>query len=120
MTYIVTREDVVTILQQWQEGRLNAEQVHAWAEERAGNAEVGDWEGAEPESVTNEVLSSLDMLDLNLMLPADIPSYLDFLHTPPGQFATGYQAWQAALGQIDYAARKATLQAIPFYARFCQ
>jgi hypothetical protein len=120
MKAMIGREDLIQILQQWRDGVLTAEQVHEWAEERAGSGEVSDWEGAEPNSVTNEVLSALDMLDINLMLPEDIPNYLQFLRTPAGQFSEGYRMWQDAQAQIDYPSRKRLLRATPLYARFCK
>ena len=120
MKPMIGREDLIKILQHWRDGVLTAEQVHEWAEERAGNVEVHDWEGPEPNSVTNEVLSALDMLNINLMLPEDIPHYLEFLHTPTGHFSEGYSKWQDALTQIDYHARKEFLRMTPLYAPFCK
>ncbi len=120
MEPMIGREDLIKILQYWRDGVLTAEQVHEWAEKRAGNVEVSDWEGVEPNSATNEVLWALDMLNINLMLPEDIPTYLEFLHTPPGHFSEGYHKWQDTLTQVDYRARKEFLRMIPLYAPFCK
>ena len=116
----MTRADIAAVLQQWQQGLLTAKQVHDWAEDTYMQVELDDWEGDEDYSVANEVLGALDMLNLNLMVPEDIPIYLDFLRTPLGQFAMGSATFQDAIGQIDYIARKKMLAADPFYARFCQ
>jgi hypothetical protein len=117
---IVTREDIAAILQRWQAGELTAAQVHEWAQARYGQADVDDWEDGDTNSAANEVLGALDRLDMNLMLPDDIPLYLAFLHTPPGHFAAGYRAFEAALGRIDYAARQQALSTNPLYAPFCR
>jgi hypothetical protein len=120
-SHLLTRADLATVLTQWLDGRLTAHQVHEWAEERAGNDtfDVDDWEGIESNSVANEVLRALDMLDMNLMLPDDIPFYLEFLGTLEGQFYEGYRKWQDALNRIDYGARKEALRANPLHAPFC-
>ncbi len=120
ITPIISRAVVAAVLRHWQAGEWSAEQVHTWAEDRFGQVDVDDWEGAEEQSVANEVLAALDMLDMHLILPEDIPIYLHFLQTPAGQFAAGYQTVQDALEQIDYRARQQALQAIPLYAPFCR
>ncbi len=120
MKAMIGREDLIQVLQHWRDGVLTAKQVHEWAEARAGSVEVGDWEDGESNSVTNEVLFALDMLDINLMLQEDIPSYLKFLRTPIGHFSEGYRKWQDALDQIDYPSRQEFLRTTPFYARFCK
>ncbi len=120
ITPIISRAVVAAVLKHWQAGEWSAEQVHEWAEDRFGQVDVDDWEGAEEQSVANEVLAALDLLDMNLMLPEDTPLYLAFLRTPPGQFAAGYQILQDALDRIDYPARQAALRAVPLYAPFCK
>jgi hypothetical protein len=117
---IVTREDIATVLQLWQAGEVAAAQVHEWAQARYGQVEFDDWEDDDTNSVANEVFGTLDMLDMNLMLIEDVPIYLAFLRTPPGQFGEGYRAFQDALQRIDYQARKQALHTHPLYARFCE
>ncbi len=119
---VTTRVDLATILKHWLDGRLTAHQIHGWAEERAGNSafDIDDWEEVGSNSVANEILRALDMLDMNFMLPDDIPFYLEFLDTPEGQFDDGYRKWQDALNSIDYDLRKKALRAISLYAPFCK
>lgn len=99
---------------------MTAEQTHDWAEDMHMRVELDDWEDGEEHSVANEVLAALDMLDMNLILPEDIPIYLRFLNTPMGRFAEGYSEFQDALERIDYTARQKALATIPIYARFCR
>jgi hypothetical protein len=118
---LVSRGDIADVLRRWQSGLLTAEQVHSWAEElySPGHLDFDDREGDDEDSVANEVLSSLDMLNLNLLVVGDVPIYLEFLGTPPGQFAEGYQKFEQALSRIDREERRRRLAHIPFYAPFC-
>jgi hypothetical protein len=119
---LITRADLAMILMVWLDGYLSADQVHEWAEERAASSrfDVDDWEGPESNSVANEVLMALDMLDMDLMTPDDIPFYLEFLDTPAGHFDTGYHRWRDALHHIDHSARREALRADPLYSPFCR
>ncbi len=119
---LITRADIIAILDQWQNGSLTASQVHTWAEDRyaPGWTEFDDWEGEAEESVANTVLAYLDMRDMNLVLPEDIPIYLQFLATPSGHFHEGARLWWAALSRIDYKDRRKALRAIPPYTRYCK
>jgi len=97
---------------------MSSEEVLKWADAvyPSGDADYEDWEGEN--SVTNEVLGALDMLDANLALPEDAPIYLEFLATPPGQFDAGYAKFQQQIGAIDYNRRRADLKDQPLYAPF--
>jgi hypothetical protein len=102
-------------------GLLTAEQFHAWAEELyiPGHLHVDD-EGDDEASVANEVMGRLDMLNVNLMVVEDVPHYLEFLATPPGQFEESYRKFREALDGVDIRARQQALAHIPLYAPFCQ
>lgn len=119
MTEIITRKQLKDLLMQWRNGELSEEQLHDWAENRYLTDEVdySDWEN--DNSVTNEVLGALDMMNMNLMTKEDIESYLTFLDTPPGQFSQGYGKLEDYLKMINYSERKRTLAKIPFYKKFC-
>jgi hypothetical protein len=118
---MVTRADIAEILRRWQAGEVSARQVFDWAQERywPGQVEFDDWE-VDDSSAGNEVLGTLDQLPVNLVLPEDVPIYLEFLDTPPGQFDRGYERFRAALDRIDYAARRRALSGDEFYGRFYQ
>lgn len=118
--HYVTRGELIELLQQWQRGALSTQQVWDWASLRyvPGATDFDDWEG--DVSVANEVMSALDSLDMNLIVIDDVPMYLDFLATPIGAFAEGFQQWQQAQRLIDRVTRCGLLKEDPIYALFCQ
>src|SRR5688572_10348010 len=110
MARLVSRGEIVDVLQRWQAGILTAEHVHAWANEAyvPGAMEFDDYED-DDNSVALEVLASLDMLDLNFTVVDDVPIYLEFLGTPKGRFAEGYRQFQQAMAAINVEERQAQL-----------
>src|SRR5262249_25019482 len=117
---MVTRGMIAETLRRWQAGELTAREAYDWAQERywPGRVEFDDWE-ADDSSAANEVLCALDALPMNLILPEDMPAYLEFLATPSGRFAEGYERFRAALDRIDYAAPARSLRKDDFYGRSC-
>ena len=118
---IITRDDLRQILEDWQCGKLSAEEVHDWAESLyfPGAIDYDDWENDE-NSVTNEVLAALDMMDMKLIISSDVQTYLEFLQTPAGQFDKGYEKLDAALKSIDYRKRAKELKDDPLYGPYCR
>jgi len=118
----ITRKDLKEKLLRWREGQITAQELNDWAGRNYPNDDVEyeDWDEAEENSVTNEVLAALDMMDMNLMTPKDVSAYLDFLETPPSAFEEGYKQLQQYLNQIDIKKRAAVLVTDPFYERFCR
>ena len=116
MDRTVTRADLIALLTRWQRGELTAAEVHAWAEEHylPGELPDADDEG----SAAGEVLARLDMLDQNLIVPEDVPVYLDVLAAPPGQLRVAVERFEARLREIDYASRIAALRTVEPYARY--
>ncbi len=121
MEHAITRGQIETILRQWQDGALTAEQVHEWAQAMyfPGALEIAD-EEPDGNSASNEVLQYLDCLDSNLIIVEDVPIYLEFLATPSGQFDNGYRKFVQALDRIDMLSRRQALSRIPLYAPFCK
>lgn len=119
--HIITREEAARKLSDWADGRVSTEDIFRWADALypSDDVDYADWERDE-DSVTNEVLAALDMLDMNLVLPEDVPIYLEFLSTPQGQFKIGYERFRQRLDQIDYASRSERLRDVPPYARILQ
>ena len=119
-TRILKRDEVAQKLRDWQAGKISSEELLHWADALYPSDDVDyeDWEG--DDSVTNEVVAALDMLDMNLGLPEDAPIYLDFLATPVGEFRSGYDKYKQALDRIDYDSRRASLRNLPLYAPFLQ
>jgi hypothetical protein len=118
--YILTREELGRMLKAWETGRVSSAEVLKWADAVYGSDHIDyeDWEG--DDSVTKEVLASLNLLDMNLAVPADAPIYLDFLATPRGEFPSGYVRYKEGLDGIDYPARRQQLKDDPLYAQFLQ
>jgi len=114
---IVTRNDIIKVLVAWQLGEMSTQDVYTWADDLYPfNYEAEDWEVADDgNSVTSCVLSMLEKFDMDLALPEDTVIYLEFLATPKGQFATGYDKCQKQLATIDKEARKNALRNDPFY-----
>jgi hypothetical protein len=121
MREIITREQLRSLLIQWRNSALSEKQLHEWAENKYQNHEVdySDWEN-DDNSVTNEVLATLDMMDMNLMTKEDIKYYLDFLDTPLGQFAAGLKKLEDNLKAINFTQRKKSLANNQFYEKFCR
>lgn len=96
----ITRRDVSDRLLQWKNGDLTRDELYSWADEIyfPGAIDFDDWEGAEDNSVANEVLSRLAMLDIDSYSEKDIHVFLEFLNTPIGQFETGYKTF---INQIE-------------------
>ena len=117
---IIKRDELARVLTDWQSGRMSSAEVLSWADALYPSDDVDDedWEG--DDSVTNEILAALDMLDMNLALPEDAPIYLDFLSTPFGQFARGHAEFQRRLDEIDYDSRRASLRHVFPYSPFLQ
>jgi len=117
----VSRGEITDVLRKWQAGLLASEQVHEWAEDIFAPGEL-DFEDEDVygNSVANEVLASLDSLDMNLVIVDDVPIYLEFLECAPNQFERGYRRFRDALHQIDIEARQRELRTNPLYAPFCE
>lgn len=115
----VSRQEIIDLLESWQRGVIAASDVYDWAENHyvPGDSEFEDWE--DDNSVTLVVLASLDLLPMNLMVQEDIPIYIEFLKTPPGEFELGYTKWDKYMDSINYEKRKKELSWIPFYEPFC-
>ena len=117
----VTRTDLRNILIEWQCEEISEQQVLKWADQYfPDEIEFEDWEGNDDQSVSNEIMASLDSLGMNLVIKEDIPLYLEFLKIPIGEFEQGYSKWKEALSNIDYERRKKLLRGHPVYADFCK
>ena len=117
--HIVRRSDIRTILQKWQDHKVQPEAVQRWAEMRfnSDQYDVNDWE--KEGSIANEVLSLLEMLDFNLMTEQDIPALLQLLGTQKGSFSEGFLRWRDYFCSIDLKARSTELADRQPYAPFC-
>jgi hypothetical protein len=117
---MVTRLDIIQILKSWENNATTAKEVWDWASERyfPGETEFDDWEGGN--SAANEVLCELDSLDMNLVLPEDIPIHIEFLKIPVGKIDEGYRKWRGKIEQIDFKRRCKNLKGHEIYGPFCK
>ncbi len=109
---IVTRDAVRQVLLSWQAGHLAANDVHRWASDRYPG-------GAPKDDLVVEILARLDMLDLNLMTPDDIPVLVQALDLPRARMAEAISLLEHYDTAVDIDNRKRALASDPFYARFC-
>jgi hypothetical protein len=115
MSVLITRDDLGTVLKDWESGERTASQVHAWAEERYA---VHAWECED--DVTNEVLAALDMLDVNLLTRDDVPVLRAMLELPAGSAAHAAEVFDTHFEQVDLDERKRNLARERLYAPFCE
>ena len=111
----VTRADLRLLLSRWQTGELPAASIHEWAEERFA---TDRWE---PEDdVVNEVLGTLDMLDINLVTIDDIPVLLKALEMGPGSLEGAAQLLEDHWKGISMPQRANSLVTNPLYSSFAK
>ncbi|MDF7802188.1 hypothetical protein P4C99_22140 [Pontiellaceae bacterium B1224] len=117
----VSRNDLIEILIKWENNQLSEKEIVDWADQYfPDEIEFEDWEGNDDQSVSNEIMASLDSLGMNLIIKDDIPIYLEFLKTPLGEFEQGYSIWRDKLSKIDIGNRMKLLRGNPVYADFCK
>lgn len=104
----------------WLAGRVNERQVHERAEElgeslfRAGPP---SFPRSDPRSIAAEVLSELEILNVQLITPADVPALLEFLATNAGEEERGWQRLMNYWDGIDFDKRLHELATNPYYSK---
>ncbi len=109
-------ERLRTLLERWQRGELSASEVHESAE---AMWEAGDWPEYPPDdhrAIPVEVLSQLDILNQQLIVPGDVPEMISFLDTRAGEEAGAWERWRHYWEAVDYDERAAVLSGQPPYA----
>jgi hypothetical protein len=108
MNVVVSRDELRAELRRWREGRVNASGLKAWLE------------GAQPgrDPTVKEVLADLDVLEVHLLTPDDVPALLRFLDEEDHQ--EGLRAWVSYRDGIDLDARSRALKRDRFYRPFCR
>ena len=109
-------ERLKNLLVEWRADARNAEEVHAAAEELLALYGVRDLPESDPDSIADEVLVSLDMLNHQWIVPDDIPEVLEFLCTPAGRELEGWSRWRRYWDGVDLDQRKNRLQSVRGYA----
>ena len=70
----------------------------------------------DPRSIPFEVVSHLDILNHQLIVPSDIPAIVEFLDAPEGREIDAWARWREYWDSIDFEARKLELVADPYYS----
>lgn len=110
------RNELLTLLEQWQAGILNERQVHEQAE--ALMDELGErpsYPEHNPKSIAAEILLHLDALNHQLITPDDIPAMQVFLRTPLGNESEGWVVWKSYWNKLDLENRRQRLESNPYY-----
>jgi hypothetical protein len=111
MAEVVTRQEIIELLNSWRAGKLDAQYVYDWANQRYATEH---WNAED--DIVNEVLSELDILDINLITTDDIPVFMEVLALPPGQVDDATVRLKDHASTFNLEARKQQCRKDPFYA----
>jgi hypothetical protein len=100
------RDSIKRVLERWRSGEITGRAVQDEAEELWESAEWPEYDDADDESIASEVVMQLDALDIGWISVDDIPAFLDFLSTPPGNSLDGWRRWQQYWNGIDFERRR--------------
>ena len=119
----ITRQILQQKLIAWASGILPVTELHKWVMDLQldGPCEFEDWETKDGASfsVSKEVVAEMEMIDLNFIIPEDIPIFTEFLDTPTGAFEAAYVHFIERLQAIDTTKRMKMLKHTEPYARHC-
>jgi len=120
----MTREYLISLLEAWRNDLITAKQLYEcinglypgeasgiYLDEEGEEYDDGDKE----DSVCNEVLANLDMMDMNYDWKDDIDAYIEFLKTPIGQFKEGAKKFYDYKKSINIEERMKKLRGIEPY-----
>ena len=113
------REVVRELLLRWRSGSLDERAVHEAAErlwEKFGE-EPPAYPKEDPRSIVLEVVSQLEVLNVQLITRDDIPALLEFLDSPVGSEGAAWARWTRYWDQLDFGRRLEELAANPYYAK---
>ena len=111
-TLVVTRGYLISLLEAWKENKITAADVYETADQLFSSNELKllDWENGEDYSVTMEILSYLEMMDINFITQEDIDPAIEFLQTKIGYYKEGSEKWGAYKATINYEERMKKLK----------
>lgn len=113
----IVRNQLLTLLVQWQTGVINEREAHERAEALFNQVgEQPDYPESDPRSILLEVLVNLDSLNYQLITPDDIPAIQAFLHTRSGNELEGWAMWRNYWDNLDLENRRQRLRANPYYS----
>ena len=114
-----SREALIDLLRRWRLGVINERQVHELAESLWESYPDGPptYPRGDPRSIAIEVLSQLEVLNVQLITPEDIPAFLEFLDTEAGQEQAAWEKWARYWAGVDFKRRLRELADNPYYSK---
>lgn len=120
MSFVITREYMISILEAWKNDQISVIDVYDTITELYNLEDelYIDWEleggddNGNNNSITKEVLCALENLDMNFIIQDDIDHYVELLKTPKGKFIEGMQKLGKYKATIDYKKRERLLLGI--------
>jgi hypothetical protein len=118
MAESINRNTLLELLDKWESGVLDEPQLHIEAE---ALWDAGDhwpaYPNEDPRSIAIDVLSNLEILNVQFIGRQDIPAIRAFLETPEGQELTGWKTWELYWATVDFAEREESLGSDGYYRR---
>ncbi len=117
---MISRKDVINKLKEWQDHKISATDIQDWVCPLypGHNVDYEDW--INDESAIREVLSQLDMLDMNLIISDDAQMFIDLLKTPIADFQLAFANYKKSQDKINIEDRKTLLKDKEPYTIFCK
>jgi hypothetical protein len=119
MKQSASRRELHHQLTKWEEGEIDVASIKAWAEEildtDTWQTFIDDWTQEDEESVSLEILRTLEMADINLLTPEDVPVLKELLNVD--DLKTFHAQKDAHFQQVNYAKRTQELAHVPFYKK---
>jgi glutaredoxin 2 len=111
-TIVVTRDYLISLLEAWKENKITTADVYETADQlySADSLKILDWENGEDYSVTMDMLSYLEMMDINFIIQEDIDPAIEFLRTEIGNYKEGSKKWYEYKSTINYEERMEKLK----------
>lgn len=100
------RESIKQVLERWRCGDTTARDVQDEAEDLWESAEWPEYAETDDESIVAEVIMQLDGLDVGWITTDDIPAFMDFLNTAPGNSLDGWRRWRHYWDGIEFESRR--------------
>ncbi len=111
----IDREILKKLLKRWQSDKIDAEEIFLEAEKMWTEYEnQQDFPKKDYRSIGDEVLSTLDSLNVQLITKDDIPIMLNFLDTLKGKESEAWAVWEKYWDSVDLELRKTSLKGRPY------
>jgi hypothetical protein len=108
----LTRDAIAAALRRWQAGSVDAAGMKAWLE-AAGGVQAG----AGLDVAAREAIEAIDLLEVHLLTPEDVPALLALLDGGDEAAVARFAAYRDA---IDLDGRSRALKRNRFYRPFCR